>query len=211
MLAVYWKNPADPTPLRVWADLLTASGDPRSEFIALSLTDDLSPAQDKRHEALRRSGGQLVGPTRDFLRKWAFGQRFGRARDLRGPEVGRRLRAHRELEPAAGSQVTSVAKRAKQTLAALAKLPLCRFPVLWLEANSLTDEALATLAPSLVGVKELSLGQNEVTAEGLGVLKQLKGFKGSTSINRAWLDDWSLCSPPSGSSVINGWALTLRG
>jgi hypothetical protein len=65
----YWQKPSDEL-LRVYADALEQEGDPRGQFIQLSLAGDT--AKEQRGVFQRKHGGALVGPAKSFLREFEF-------------------------------------------------------------------------------------------------------------------------------------------
>lgn len=179
LLAAYWKDPDDDAPLRAWADLLSEHGDPRGEFIQLSHLERPNAAQRARLDALRRLGGHLVGPARDFLRRWTFDGSTGLVErascEAQGLVDGFEHIA--ALNPRLELLVTSLRKRTKATVAALARLPLGRIRTLSLAANALSDASFAALAPALAGVKDLGLERNGLTPAGLAPLAHLEGVE----------------------------------
>lgn len=156
--------------LRVWADALAEAGEPRGEFIQLSVLEAPTPEQAaRRARLLKQLGGRLVGPARPFLRGWRFGDdglvawaETEAARFVEGFEL------IADLNPRLQLAVTALRK--KPVRAAVAGLPLRRLHYLRLEWNALDDAALAGLAPALVGVRNLSLAFNDLTADGVAHL-----------------------------------------
>ncbi len=65
----YWNAPDDSALLRVYADELDRAGDPRGAFIQVCLAEN----HNLRRAILKKYGGALVGPGREFLREYTFG------------------------------------------------------------------------------------------------------------------------------------------
>lgn len=168
----YWQNPDDSNSLSVWADLLAEHGDVRAEFVQLSLLPDPTDAQIERRAAIeKKEAGRLVGPARPYLRNWLFGHTgLVESATCEADQLIAGFDAIVALHPRLSLVVTSLRKKTLPTIAQLIKLPLARIWYLRLEANGLTDKALAALAPGLQGVKHLSLDGNDVTGDGLTAL-----------------------------------------
>lgn len=199
----FWANPDDVGALRVWADSLSEQGDPRGEFIQLSVLDGPSAAQQARHASLARSQkGKLVGPARPFLRTWSLGEQ-GLVTSVTC-EASKFIEGFDEivgLHPRLTAHVTAVRK--EDTFARFARLELHRLAFVTLEWSALTDAGLIAIAPALKGLKNLSLAYNLVSGAGLRAIapfvKELEYLALGTALKQR--DD--------GAAIGNGWADAL--
>src|SRR4051812_11988356 len=134
----YWQNPDDLNALRVWADSLSEQGDPRGEFIQLSVLESPEAKQVARRVALKNKlGGKLVGPARPFLRTWQFGpEGLVTSVVTEAPKLIEGFEEIASLHPRLMASITAV--RTAATLAQLSKLALHRICFLLIEWNSLT-------------------------------------------------------------------------
>lgn len=159
--------PEDTARLSVWADALTELGDPRGEFIALHLMPKRTVEQNQHLERLYKLGGKLVGPAREYLRTWHFGDQG--LVTTATCEVKHLVAGFDEiaaLNPNLSLTVTSLRAATKKLIAAMSQLELGRLGTLNLDGSSMTDERLALLAPAMKGLRALSLFGNAVTAAG---------------------------------------------
>ncbi len=163
-----WQAPTDRDAMRVWADSLAQSGDPRGEFMQLRLLDDPTPAQSAKAAALEKKlGGKLVGPARPFLDYWSFdGNGMVDMVHCDGNKLVDGWDEIRWLNPRLTLCLTTLRKQTMATIAKISALPLAEIYFLRIESG-LTDRALAALAPALGSVRNLSLACNEITAAGL--------------------------------------------
>jgi len=180
LLEAWWKKPDDLDRLRVLADSWAEQGDPRGEFVQLSLIAEPSPAQiAKRESLLKKLGGALVGPARPALREWELGPQgiVTRAR-CEADKLAEGIDAVSKLNPLLCLCVTSLKTRA--TAAALAKVSLSRIHFVSFTmgligsvgGSNVSDAALRAAAPAFRGVKNLALqargyGNECFTPEGL--------------------------------------------
>lgn len=163
--AAWWSNPDDPAALAVLADLWAQSGDPRGEFVQLSLIEEPTPDQTARRDALiKKHGGALVGPARPFLREWEF-DRWGMVNVARC-EADRLVEGIDEVvkvHPRLCLCVTSLKKQA--SIAAFAKISLAPLYFVGFSmgligsmgGSNLSDKALVGVAPAFRGVKRFAL------------------------------------------------------
>lgn len=163
LLAEIWERPDDHHVLGVYADHLASTGEAtRAEYIQLSLLGTRTPAQDKRRAALaKQHRGAWLGSARPFVYTWELSEQtpgfVARAQCampklVAGFELVRALGPRLVVEPSA--------PKAKREVAALAKLPLGTLYGLALHDNDaqwVTSETLATLGPSLRGLRSLSI------------------------------------------------------
>ncbi|MGC4122203.1 MAG: hypothetical protein QM765_48005 [Myxococcales bacterium] len=135
----------------------------------------------------------MVGPAREFLRSWRFGENgLVEHATCEAQKLAEGFAAIAMLSPQLSLQVTSLRKRTKATVPLLAKLPLGRVPTLHFSSNLMTDAVLAQLAPAFSGVRSLSLEYNELTADGLlKALPHLKSVK-ELQIDRPLANDRSV-------------------
>jgi uncharacterized protein (TIGR02996 family) len=165
LLDAYWENPDDRDALRVWADALQEAGDPRGEFIQMSLLENKTPDQElKRDQYMRKHGGKLVGPAREYLREWAFGDDglVVRAR-LEADKLAAGIEHIERLNPRLSISLTSTKK--KSVIDELAKVSLERIHYVSLTQSvmgshggaELSDKSLRALIPSFKKVKNLHL------------------------------------------------------
>ncbi len=166
--AVLWQAPDDAQALQVYADALTELGDPRGEFIQLSSLAEMTPKQQSRYLALRKSEGRLVGPARPFVTSFDFAANgLVRLVHTKGSQLVEGFELLTQLSPRLTVKVTKLREKAKTTLPALSQLPLERFAYLMLGDGGLGDAQLQVLAPGLRRVKRLSLVNNDFTLAGL--------------------------------------------
>lgn len=159
------KKPSDENALRVLADAWAENGDPRGEFVQLSLLKNPNADQKAKRDAIaKKAGGALVGPARPFLREWQFGSNgvveIARTEADKLPEG---IGAISTLNPSLCLAVTSLKKLA--TAEALATISLA--PIHYvsfapgligsLDGSNIPDKALRAAAPAFRGVKNLSL------------------------------------------------------
>lgn len=163
-----WQNPTDRDAMRVWADSLAESGDPRGEFMQLRLLDEPTPAQAEKAAALEKKlGGKLVGPARPFVDYWSFdGNGMVNMVHCDGNKLVDGWDEIRWLNPRLTVCLTTLRKQTMATIAKISALPLAEIYFLRIESG-LTDRALAALAPALASVRNLSLACNEITPAGL--------------------------------------------
>jgi len=165
LFAEYWKNPKDDAALRVWADALIERGDPRGEYIQLCLVANPTAEQTaKRATLVKKAGGKLVGPAREYLREWSFGPNglVDRARCEDGM-LASGIDVIGALNPRLCLTVTSLKK--KPIVAALGAVSLERIHYIDFCQNvmgshggtNISDKNLATLAPALAKVRHLAL------------------------------------------------------
>jgi uncharacterized protein (TIGR02996 family) len=165
LLDAWWSKPADDDALRVLADAWSERGEPRGEFIALSMLADPTAAQRARREALlKKHGGALVGPARPFLREWELDERgvVGRAR-CEADKLAEGIEEIGRINPGLCLNVTSLKKQS--TIAALAKVSLARLHFVSftmgvigsLGGTNVSDKALIGVAPAFRKVKHLAL------------------------------------------------------
>lgn len=163
-----WRDPTDRDALRVWADELAAEGDPRGEFMQLHLLDNPTEEQETKRAALEKKlGGKLVGPARPFLGYWCF-DRVGMVSMVHcdGDQLHDGWEQILALNPRLTVCWTTLRKKTMATAEKVAQLPLSKLYFLRIESG-LTDRALATLAPSLAGIRHFSIAGSDVTPEGL--------------------------------------------
>jgi len=164
----FWRSPSDRDALRVWADFLAESGDPRGEFMQLRMLENPTEAQVEKTNALEKKlGGKLVGPARPYVDYWSF-DRNGMVNVVHcdGNKLVDGWEQIRWLNPRLTVCWTTLRTKTMATVAKVSALPLPEIYFLRIESG-LTDRALAALAPALVGVKNLSLAYNELTPAGL--------------------------------------------
>ncbi len=150
-----WAHPDDERVLQVLADLWVEQGEPRGEFVQLSLLPNPTAEQRLRRAAMvKKLNGKLIGPAREALTWWSFGpngliaeantdaERFVKWRD----DVC-------ALNPLLRLTISTRDARAVEQMA---KASLGGIHFLELETQ-LDDAKLRTLAPSLAEVKNLSL------------------------------------------------------
>ncbi len=175
----YFKHPTDEA-LSVWADLLTEHGDPRGEFINLSLRPDRTDEQEQAlWKLIKKQGGKLVGPAREYVREWNFGPK-GLVSHVtcEAPRFVEGFEEIARLNPELGVSLTSLRKQTAPTVAALARLPLERLDFLSLESNALSDKSMKVLAPALAKVRRLSLAYNDFGPDGLlALLSRARRFE----------------------------------
>jgi uncharacterized protein (TIGR02996 family) len=203
----FWPNPEKLDALRVWADFLNEQGDPRGEFIQLSVLEAPTPEQRARCLSLKkRLGGKLVGPARPFLRTWVFGgQGLVTSVVCEAPLFIEGFDHICHLNPRLTAAVTAVRKQ--DTLEKMGTLALHRIQSLILEWNALTDAGLIQIGPALEGVKNLSLAFNQITGAGLRAIApyvadleylalgtSLKQREDGAAIGNGWVD--ALCDMP---------------
>ncbi|MGC4113239.1 MAG: aminotransferase class I/II-fold pyridoxal phosphate-dependent enzyme [Myxococcales bacterium] len=219
--AAFWKNPDDLDALRVFADLLLEKGDPRGEYLQLSLLESPTDEQIEKSGALRKKlGGKLVGPAREFLRNYQFGQDgLPSWVTCEAPRFIEGFEQIRWIHPRLTVEITSLRKKTLATIAELVALPLREIGYLRVEANGLSDKAAVALAPGLAGVKNLSLEGNDLTGEGLrgmaphltdleflGLGTSMAQFSERPQVVAGWVE--ALCQP---GAFPNLRALHLRG
>ncbi len=157
LLEAVWRNPDDRRALSVLADAWAEQGDPRGEFIALSLVDKPTPDQvEKRVKLVSKFKGPLVGPAREFLREWHFGSN-GLVEWAR-IEADKLIAGLDEvcwLNPRLALTVTSLKKLS--VAQALGAKSLERVYFVDLSGVNLTDKVLGALTPALVRVRHLGL------------------------------------------------------
>jgi uncharacterized protein (TIGR02996 family) len=174
LLDEIWKRPDDRELLSVYADYLASVGETtRAEYIQLSLQEPRSAAQDKRRDALRnKHRGAWLGVARQFVHTWEESEDtpgfIARAK-CSTAKLTEGFEHVRALGPRLAVAVTE--PKAKRETVALAKLPLGSLYGLALyeaDAQWITDELLATLAPTLRGLRALVLraGEARATDEG---------------------------------------------
>ncbi len=165
----FWKNPHNTAALSVWADYLSERGDPRGEFIHLSLRGELNEKQLHRYAALRKLGGKLVGPARAFLSSFDFGTNglVNRAA-CQAQKLIAGFETICELSPRLELTVTALRTKTRSTFAAMSELALERIEGWRLEAGSLDDSALVALSNGLSRIRRLSLvGNPDLTSAGI--------------------------------------------
>lgn len=178
LLEAFFAKPEDQSRLAVWADLLAELGDPRGEFIQLHLIPKPTKEQYARMTQLQKNGGPMVGPAREFLRSWEFGEN-GLVEKVvcEADLLAAGFESIASLNPGLSVRVTALSKKTAARVAALAALKLGRVPIWCFNQNSLSDESFSKLASALRGARELDLTGNAITAEGLTkVLPHLKGL-----------------------------------
>lgn len=166
-----WKNPLDRDALRVWADELSAAGDPRGELMQLRLIDDPSEAQSAKAAALEKKvGGKVAGAARPFLDYWHL-DRAGMVSMVYcdGHKLFDGWTEILALHPRLTVCWTTLRKQTMATAQKVAQLPLAKLYFLRIESG-LTDRALAVLGPALAGIKHLSIASTDVTPEGLAAV-----------------------------------------
>jgi len=160
----YWQNPDDKDVLRVWADALAEQGDPRGELVHLSL---IAQPTDEQREArvalLKKAGGKLVGPAREFLREWSFGSDgLVEAARAEADKVAAGIEAIGRVHPHLVLTITSLKK--KPVIEAFSKISLER--IYFVDFTSITGShggtplstrTLAAIAPALARVRHLAL------------------------------------------------------
>jgi uncharacterized protein (TIGR02996 family) len=174
LLTEIWQRPTDRQLLSVYADWLATHGETtRAEYVQLSLLDRRTAAQDRRRSALcKRYRGTWLGAARPFVHTWEDSDETpGFVSQARCSMA--RLAAGFELVRALGPRlVVSVSEpKAKREVTALAAHPLGSLYGLALwesDAQWITDELLATLAPSLRGLRSLILYPGEARSSDVG-------------------------------------------
>ncbi len=207
----FWKNPDDLNPVKVWADTLVERGDVRGEFMQLCLLEHPTDEQDERRRLMRKKlGGQLVGPARPYVRTFDFDDHgLVNSVTAEAPRVVEGFDLIAALHPRLHLTVTSLRTKTMAVIAELVKHPLGQIHMLWLDANGLSDNACAALAPGLDGLKRLSLFHNDVTQKGLEAmaphLADLEALALSCSMAQL--------NAKQGPEVVAGWvkALTAPG
>ncbi len=163
LLAEIWERPDDRHVLGVYADYLASTGEgTRAEYIQLSLLAARTSAQDKRRTALaKQHRGAWLGAARPFVYTWKLSEQtagFVALAECAMPKLVAGFELVRALGPRLVVQPN--APKAKREVAALAKLPLGTLYGLALHDNDaqwVTSETLATLGPSLRGLRSLSI------------------------------------------------------
>jgi hypothetical protein len=165
LMAALWTDPSDTAALRVLADAWAEAGDPRGEWVQLSLVASPTAEQLARKKTLLgKYGGALVGPARPFLREWDFGQHglVARAR-CEADMLAAGIAAVEQLNPELWLTVTSLKKRATieaVSKVSFAKLYFVAFTMGIIGSNggsNLTDKALVGIAPAFRGVRRIAL------------------------------------------------------
>lgn len=173
LLAAYWKHPDDKAALRVWADLLIQQGDPRGEFILLSLVERMTPEQAQRYTVLARKKGEMAGPARDFLRRWRFQDGLVVSATCEARQLLLGFENIRWLNPILSLTVNAL-KRSMVT--DLANLDLGAIHSLRLEGDAIDDARFELVAPALAGVQELFLESRHLTVASVPALAALDGI-----------------------------------
>lgn len=173
-----WFEKQDDATLSVLADVWMEAGDPRGEFVRLSLAGQPTDALRKKH------GGKLVGPARPFLRDWEFGPNgIVNNASTEVANVIQGIDAIARIHPRLCLTITSL--KTQKIAAELAKVSLAPLyyagTAMGLGGGGcmLNDKVLVAAAPAWRGVKRWSLSARGVlptnfTPAGLaGFLDQL--------------------------------------
>jgi len=186
LLAEIWARPDDRDLLGVYADWLSAHGEPtRAEYIQLSLLEEPTPAQDRRRTALEnKHRGAWLGAARRFVYTWEESEAtpgFVARAQCSMAKLAQGFEHVRALGP---RLVVSISQpKAKREVVALAQRPLGTLYGIALYENDaqwITDDVLATLAPALRGLRALVLHAGEARASERGwrvMLAHLDGLE----------------------------------
>jgi uncharacterized protein (TIGR02996 family) len=159
----YWQKPSDEL-LRVYADALEQEGDPRGQFIQLSLAGDT--AKDQCGVYQRKHGGELVGPAKWLLREVEFAEN-GLVEKARTelPKLVSGVGEINQLSPRLILTLTSI-KTLKDaqalgavSAAALGRIYMIDFGMITgsFGGCQLNDKQLAAIAPAFAEVEHLQL------------------------------------------------------
>lgn len=167
----YWANPDNKAPLHVLADLWLEQGDPRGEFVQLSLLESPTAAQLAKRKTMReKMSGKLVGPAKPHITAWHFGPDGLLESAITDAERWAAGRA--EIENAHPRLALTVSVKKIGGVKKLVEKSLER--VYWpMFGTQLTDKKLALLAPALKQTRNLTLdgrAQEYFTAAGLANL-----------------------------------------
>ena len=157
----YWQTPDDLALLRVYADELDRLGDPRGAFIQTHLAEPQQP--EACAALLKKHGGALVGPAREFLREYSFGEnglvayaRTEADKLIAGIDLIGRLSAHLILT-VTSLKTVALAKQLAQI--ALDRIYFVDFTAITGThgGTQLPDKVIREIGPAFRGVRRLAL------------------------------------------------------
>lgn len=179
LLQQIWQRPDDRHLLGVYADWLATNGDPiRAEYMQLSLLPKRTKAHEARRELLKkRHSGAWLGAARKFAYTWEASEEspgfIGNVR-CSMPKLTAGFEVVRALAPRL--VVTIGEPKARRETLALAKLPLGKLYGIAMYENDqqwITDALLATLGPTLGGLRSLAIYAGEARASDRGWMAML--------------------------------------
>lgn len=159
-----WKAPQDRKALSVWADHLIEQGDPRGEFIALSIRVQTASAAERpalekeRKKMIRSRGAQFLGAARPLVNLFSFDD-WGllESVEVQAPKVSAALPSLLALTPRMRLSISQLSPLSRLT--GLDRVDLSEVWVVNFEGNpGLTEAALERLSPALVSARGLWFG-----------------------------------------------------
>jgi uncharacterized protein (TIGR02996 family) len=202
LLAQIWERPTDRELLAVYADWLASQGQTtRAEFMQLSLLAKPTPQQERRRETLRKKHrGEWLGAARPFIWTWEESEEspgFVARAQCSTVKLTKGLDEVARLGPRLRVSVTE--PKAKREAVALAKLPLGRklhgMSFYENDAQWISDDFLATIAPALVGLRSLVLDAWEARSSDRGWRAMLPHLEGLADLElslgenpEAWIE-----------------------
>ncbi|MFT3697849.1 MAG: hypothetical protein QM831_32210 [Kofleriaceae bacterium] len=209
-LLAAWFAKQDDATLSVLADVWTENGDPRGEFVHLSLADKPTEAFVKKH------GGKLVGPARPYLRDWHFGANG--IVDYAETEVGNVIKGIDQLTRINPKLCLTITALKTQKIAAeLAKVSLA--PLYYAGTTMglggggcmMNDKILIAAAPAWRGVKRFSLSTRGVTGKNLSPAALQKFLDQlAPGVEYVLFDHWTRADEPNALPPVKAYTDVLR-